>query len=515
MEQIDIDDIWQKMNKLLKNKVSTTIYTAWLKKLKPVALEEEVFTLKAPSKLAKDTIKTKYLQYLTIAAYEITKKMLMVDIVVKEKKEVFTLKEDGEDIEYKTLEKTKEEKLRTIQSKSREKTKKIKENNPELFQPTLSEAFDSNQTKDKDKPRKTSYNPSINTETNLNKNYTFARFVIGGANEFAHAAAVAVANNPANIYNPFFMYGGVGVGKTHLMHAIAHQVLKQDKTKKVLYISCEKFTNDLVHYLKSGNMDAFREKYRQIDVLLVDDIQFLANKERIQEEFFHTFNSLKDENKQIVLSSDRHPQEIETLSDRLRSRFEGGLITDIKVPDLETRMAILEKKCNLENVQVPPEVITFIATNIEDNIRTLEGALTKVIAYASVTQCPITYKFATNTLKDLFKKPKEVVVKKTAITISLIIEIVATYFNISIEDIKSQKRARAIVYPRQLAMFLARDLTKKSLPKIAQGFGKKDHTTIMHAVKKIKQEMKASKETANLVEILISKIKEHSSTKSG
>lgn len=500
-----LQNTWQEMSALLKNKVSSTVFTNWLHKLVPVSMDNECITLKAPSKKAQETFQQKYLQYLVIACYEVTNQMLQVVIICDEKKPRKPRATAAVSTK-KTKEKENEQILVELQKQTRGRAKKIKESASNLFQPTLGEALDiPPQEAEKEKHEEQIYIPP---ETTLNNQYTFSSFVIGSANEFAHAAAFAVANSPSQAFNPFFMYGGVGVGKTHLMHAIAHHVLEKFPEKKVLYISCEKFTNDLVNSIKFGKTNSFREKYRNIDVLLVDDIQFLTNKERIQEEFFHTFNELKDANKQIILSSDRHPSEIETLSDRLRSRFEGGLITDIKVPDLETRIAILERKCAMENVHVPADVLNFIATNIKDNIRTLEGALTRVIAYASVTHYPITYKFATDTLKDIMKVPKAVVQNTAAMSIPHIQEVIAGYFKITVADINSKKRARVIVYPRQIAMFLARELTSFSLPKIAQGFGKKDHTTVMHACKKIKKMIETEADTANLINELRQKILE-------
>lgn len=312
--------------------------------------------------------------------------------------------------------------------------------------------------------------------------YTFDTFVIGNSNRFAHAAALAVAESPAKSYNPLFIYGGVGLGKTHLMHAISHHILQRSPETKVLYASSEKFTNQLIDAIRDENSLEFRNQYRNVDILLIDDIQFLAGKERTQEEFFHTFNALHEENKQIIISSDRAPKEIPTLEDRLRSRFEWGLITDIQAPDLETRIAILRKKAMLENLQVPNEVMVYIANKIHTNIRELEGALIRVMAFASLSAIPINLEVAIEALKEII--PVDVTKK---ITVEIIQESVSRYFNLSPSDFKAKRRTRTVAFPRQIAMYLCRQLTDLSLPKIGEEFGGRDHTTVMHAEDKITQ----------------------------
>jgi chromosomal replication initiator protein len=316
----------------------------------------------------------------------------------------------------------------------------------------------------------------------LNPKYTFDSFVIGNSNRFAHAAALAVAEAPAKAYNPLFVYGGVGLGKTHLMHAIGHYSLTLHPFAKVLYVTSEKFTNDLINAIRDDRTVEFRNKYRNIDVLLVDDIQFLAGKERTQEEFFHTFNTLYEAQKQIVLSSDRPPREIPTLEDRLRSRFECGLITDIQAPDLETRIAILRKKAAAEHLDLPHEVMLYLSKQIHSNIRELEGALIRVIAYASLNTQAVTVDLASEALKDLVPGPKQKV-----ISVEHIQEAVAAYFNLSLDDMKARRRTRAVAFPRQVAMFLARELTNLSLPRIGEAFGGRDHTTVIHAYEKIQE----------------------------
>jgi len=314
----------------------------------------------------------------------------------------------------------------------------------------------------------------------LNNKYTFDTFVIGNSNRFAHAASLAVAESPAKSYNPLFIYGGVGLGKTHLMHAIGHHILQRSPDTKVLYVSSEKFTNQLIDSIKDENSIEFRNHYRNVDILLIDDIQFLAGKERTQEEFFHTFNALHEANKQIIISSDRPPKEIPTLEDRLRSRFEWGLITDIQAPDLETRIAILRKKAMLENLQVPNEVMFYIADKIHSNIRELEGALIRVMAFASLSLIPITADVAIEALKDILPTNST-----KQITIDIIQQAVAGYFHLSPSEFKAKKRTRAVAFPRQIAMYLSRQLTDSSLPKIGDEFGGRDHTTVMHAHDKI------------------------------
>ncbi|HAA34950.1 MAG TPA: chromosomal replication initiator protein DnaA [Firmicutes bacterium] len=317
----------------------------------------------------------------------------------------------------------------------------------------------------------------------LNPKYTFESFVIGSSNRLAHAASLAVAEAPSRAYNPLFIYGGVGLGKTHLMHAIGHYVISHNTSEKVDYLSSEKFTNQFINAIRDNKTVEFRNKYRNVDVLLIDDIQFLAGKEQTQEEFFHTFNALHENNKQIVISSDRPPKEIPTLEDRLRSRFEWGLITDIHPPDLETRIAILRKKSLQEGIVIPDDVLTFIAQKVENNIRELEGALIRIIAYASLEDKAINLKIAREALKDFFTQ------KHKNLTPEEIISTTASYFKITVQDMKSKKRTQNFSLPRQIAMYLCRELTDLSLPRIGEEFGGKDHTTVIHAHKKISANM--------------------------
>ena len=346
--------------------------------------------------------------------------------------------------------------------------------------------------------------PQVIQSANLNPKYTFDTFVVGSNNNLAHAAALAVAESPGEIYNPLFIYGGVGLGKTHLMHAIAHFILKNTPDAKILYVTSETFTNELIDAIRNKNNTTtteFREKYRNNDVLLIDDIQFIIGKESTQEEFFHTFNTLYESKKQIIISSDKPPKEIETLEERLRSRFEWGLTVDIQSPDYETRMAILRKKEELEGYNIDNEVITYIATNIKSNIRELEGALTKVMAYSRLNKCEINLKMAEEALKDIISPGAQ-----REVTPELIIQIVAEHFGLTPQDIASQKRTKEIVYPRQIAMYLCRDMLSTPLQTIGSHLGGRDHTTIIHGADKITADLKKDETLKNTIEILKKKI---------
>ena len=329
-----------------------------------------------------------------------------------------------------------------------------------------------------------STNSYVNPNSNLNPKYTFDTFVVGNNNRFAHAAALAVAEAPAKSYNPLFVYGGSGLGKTHLMHAIGNEVLKNNKTLNVLYVDSEKFTNQLINAIKDSKTEQFKNKYRNIDVLLIDDIQFIAGKERIQEEFFHTFNSLHGSGKQIIISSDRPPKDIPLLEDRLKSRFEWGLIADISNPDYETRFAILKKKAQLDNIYIDDEILSNIATKIDSNIRELEGTLNRLIATSSLTQAPITMEMAEKAINDVVKN------KEKVLSYDLIQETVAKYFNITVNDLKGSRRSNDIALPRQIAMYLCRTIAQMSTNAIGSCFGKRDHSTVLHACNKIEKDIK-------------------------
>ena len=368
-------------------------------------------------------------------------------------------------------------------------------------------------TKSKDEhQRKSKIQNNIFEQANLNPKYTFDTFVVGGNNNFAHAASLAVAESPGEIYNPLFLYGGVGLGKTHLMHSVAHFILEKDPTKRVLYVTSETFTNELIDALKSGKtsssndsaMNAFREKYRNIDVLLIDDIQFIIGKESTQEEFFHTFNHLHASGKQIIISSDKPPKDIETLEARLRTRFEWGLIADISSPDYETRMAILRKKEELDGLEkyhIPNEVMQYIATNVKSNIRELEGSLNKLIALHKLKNQSINIMLAAEALKDIIS-PNE----SRQITPEYILEIVAEHFSVTVSDLKSKKKYAEIAIPRQIAMYLCRIMTDTPLKSIGIILGGRDHSTVNHGINKIAEEIKMDEALENTVDIIKKKI---------
>jgi chromosomal replication initiator protein len=336
----------------------------------------------------------------------------------------------------------------------------------------------------------------------LNPKYTFDTFVIGASNRFAHAAAVAVAEAPAKAYNPLFIYGESGLGKTHLLHAIGHYSVNLSTAGRVRYVSSEEFTNDFINSIRDDKAGAFQRRYRDVDVLLVDDIQFLENKERTQEEFFHTFNTLHNANKQIVISSDRPPKQLATLEDRLRNRFEWGLITDVQPPELETRIAILRKKAAAERLSAPPEVLEYIASKIQSNIRELEGALIRVTAFANLNRQLVDLSLAEVVLKDLIPEHGG-----PEITAATIMAATAAYFGLSMEDLCGSSRSRVLVTARQIAMYLCRELTDLSLPKIGQAFGGRDHTTVMHADRKIRSLMAERRAIYNQVSELTNRIK--------
>lgn len=378
-----------------------------------------------------------------------------------------------------------------------------------FFQVTISEMLDHTYDisfileKDAENEQASVYN--INYEkANLISKYRFDTFVVGGNNKFAHSASLAVAESPGEVYNPLYLYGGAGLGKTHLMHSIGHFILDQDPDRKVLYVTSEQFTNEVIESIRSGNaakMNRLREKYRTVDVLLIDDVQFIIGKESTQEEFFHTFNVLHSAGKQIILSSDKPPKEMETLEERFRSRFEWGLIADIQPPDYETRMAILKKNAENTTKKINEEVFDYIATNIKSNIRELEGAYNKVIAFSRLNKVEITLDNIEEALKDIISPNA-----KKIITPQYIIGIVAEHFNILPEDIVSRRRNSELVQPRQICMYLCRHMTEESLQSIAQALGKKDHTTVIHGIDKITYEITVNEELKNRIDIITKKI---------
>jgi chromosomal replication initiator protein len=421
--------LWQEILEKLKNELSKPSFETWLSSTQLIQIDGDILVISVPNEFAKDWLESRYAPLIRTSVQSVLDRNVSLRFIIPSPDDTL-----GEEASF-------------------------------------------------TEPFIHSVNEEIETITNsLNHKYTFDTFVIGNSNRFAHAACLAVAESPAKSYNPLFIYGGVGLGKTHLMHAIGHFVLQRSPSTKVLYVSSEKFTNELIDSIRDENSIEFRNHYRNVDILLIDDIQFLAGKERTQEEFFHTFNALHEANKQIIISSDRPPKEIPTLEDRLRSRFEWGLITDIQPPDLETRIAILRKKAKTENLQVPNEVMVYIADKIHSNIRELEGALIRVMAFASLSSIPITPDVAIEALKDIIP-----VNSTKQITIECIQQSVASYFHLSPNDFKAKKRTRAVAFPRQIAMYLSRQLTDYSLPKIGDEFGGRDHTTVLHAFEKISQ----------------------------
>lgn len=433
---LNVNEIWDKTLKVIKSELTDVSYNTWLKTISPVCIRGNKFVLSVPNDFNKGILETRYVSLIVNAISQVTEKEFQM---------VFILPEEIE--KYETISNVSNTNNYTLENNQRH-----------------------HHSVDFDVPR-------------LNPKYVFDEFVIGNSNRFAHAASLAVAESPAKAYNPLFIYGGVGLGKTHLMHAIGHYILEQNPDAKVVYVSSEKFTNELINSIKDDKNVEFRNKYRNVDVLLVDDIQFIAGKERTQEEFFHTFNTLHEANKQIIVSSDRPPKEIPTLEDRLRSRFEWGLITDIQAPDFETRIAILRKKAEIDSIIIPNEVYEFIARKIKSNIRELEGALTRIIAYSSLTNREISADLAAEALKDIIASSKT-----KQVNVELIKSIVAQYYNLKVEDFESKRRTRSISFPRQIAMFLCRELTDLSLPKIGEEFGGRDHTTVIHAFDKITKE---------------------------
>lgn len=495
MDKINLEALWEQMLQKLEVPLSKLTCDTWLKTVIPLNFTGTTLELGTTKKFMKEWIESRYIPFIIDACYEITNCRPQIIIT--------NLDTDTSDDQA--------EELPQPLTLNNPNTKKIPAESitvakPTLINPCTTVAMQTSLEEvmlDNDKINLT-VTPSptfVEDSLSLNPKYVFETFVIGNSNRFAHAAALAVADAPAQVYNPFFMYGGVGLGKTHLMHAIGHRILQNHPNLRVLYISSEKFTNELINSIRDGNPESFRQKYRNIDVLLVDDIQFLSKKEHTQEEFFHTFNTLHEANKQIIISSDRPPREIQTLEDRLRSRFEWGLITDIQAPDLETRIAILRKKALLENLNVPNDVMVYIASRIDNNIRELEGALIRVVAFASLTNQIITNELATRALKDVFPTGKT-----KQITLELIQEIVASYFKIKVDDLLAKKRTRNLAFPRQIAMYLCRELTDTSLPRIGEMFGGRDHTTVIHAHDKISRERNEDMKLNNTIKELIKRI---------
>lgn len=436
MQKEELNELLTKAKELLKNEVTKISYETWIRDLDIESAENGNIVLVANNAFQKESIVSRYHDLFKNTFNYITNKNCEISVVLKD------------DV--------------------------IEESGNNLPQANATASNYSNST--------------------LNPKYTFDTFVVGNNNRFAHAAALAVAEAPATAYNPLFIYGGVGLGKTHLMHAIANEILINNRNANILYVTSEKFTNQLINAIKDNKNEMFRNKYRNIDVLLIDDIQFIAGKERIQEEFFHTFNTLHESGKQIIISSDRPPKDINLLEDRLKSRFEWGLIADISNPDYETRLAILRKKAQLDNIIIDDDILCDIATKIDSNIRELEGVLNKLIANASLTNTHITMEMAEKAINDVVTSGEKV------LSIDLIQETIAKYFNITVEELKGVKRSNDVTFPRQIAMYLCRNLAQLPLTKIGAGFGKRDHTTVIHACNKIEKEIQNDMTTKRIVE---------------
>lgn len=434
--QKELNNLMNKAKDLLKEEMNQIAFDTWIKTLELIGVEDNTYFLAVTSNVHKDSINSRYYDLILNTFKYITETECNIELVVGA-------------------------------------------NESKQPEPVANDPID-----------------AINgySSSSLNPKYTFDTFVVGNSNRFAHAAALAVAEAPATSYNPLFLYGGVGLGKTHLMHAIGNAVIKKNNSAKVLYVTSEKFTNHLINAIRDNKTEEFRNTYRNVDVLLIDDIQFIAGKERIQEEFFHTFNTLHESGKQIIISSDRPPKEMKLLEDRLKSRFEWGLIADISNPDYETRLAILRKKALFDNITIDDMILSNIATKIDSNIRELEGVLNKMIAKSSLTHTPLTMEMAEKAINDIISQKEKIVSPE------YIQEVVAKYFNLNPKDLKSSKRSNDLAYPRQIAMFLCRDIAQMQLARIGDSFGKRDHTTVMHACRKIENEIKENGNTKLIVD---------------
>ena len=437
---IDKDELLNKLKELLEDEVSKISFETWIKPLGIRAIEKDNIVFTTVSEYQKDFIENKFNSLIFNTLRYITNKDWTFSVI--------------------DLSKETEENNNIITDK--------KSNVPEA-------ELESN-------------------HSTLNPKYTFETFVVGNNNRFAHAAALAVGNEPGKSYNPLFLYGGVGLGKTHLMHAIGNRIVEDNTASNVLYVTSEKFTNQLINAIKDNKTEIFRNKYRNIDVLLIDDIQFIAGKDRVQEEFFHTFNTLRENGKQIIISSDKPPRDIEFLEDRLKSRFEWGLLADISCPDYETRLAILRKKAQDENIIIDDSILSDIATKIDSNIRELEGVFNKIVARASLTHSPITIELAEIIINE-FKYESEKVISSDFIK-----ETVSKYFSIDKEELAGSKRSNDIAFPRQIAMYLCREIAGMSFPQIGVEFGNRDHSTVMHGYNKIAKEIKDKNSTKLIVE---------------
>jgi chromosomal replication initiator protein len=437
-----LGDLWHDTLKALEVKMPTPSFETWIRPTRPVQMHDDVLIIGVPSEMARETIRARYAGVVASAVRTLTERRVSVEFVVDS--------DSG----------------RGVPRPARARDATLPP--PPAARPAAGSRDDG----------------GGDAIVHLRERYTFDTFVVGTSNRLAHAASQAVAENPARAYNPLFVYGGVGLGKTHLMHAIGHAAKSLHPTSRVRYVTAETFTNEIITAIRDDKTSEFRGRYRSIDILLIDDIQFISGKERTQEEFFHTFEALHGAQKQIVISCDRPPKDITTLEERLRSRFEWGLITDIQPPDFETRVAILKKKAQVETIEIPDDVLVLIARRVETNIRELEGALIRLAAHASLHNEVMTTDLAQTLLKDVF--PPE---RKRIVTIAMIQAAVAAYYGIDALDLLAKSRARNLAFPRQVAMFLSRRLTDSSLPRIGEAFGGRDHTTVLHACAKIEGQL--------------------------
>lgn len=461
MQRYDAEQIWIDVLDVIRSELNTPTFKTWFEHTSPVEVRDDYLVVAVQNDFAREWLESRYSGLLKSALLQVLGRELSVEFTVPSGPPA-----QAADAEEPTV--------------------------PEVVQI----------------PDATSLAGRRTANGEFNPKYTFDSYVIGASNQFAHAAALAVAEAPGRAYNPLFVYGGVGLGKTHLLQAIGHYVQTGFPHLKVKYVSTEQFTNDFINSIGDRDkkrIDGFRRQYRTNDVLLVDDIQFLKGKEGTQEEFFHTFNTLQQAGKQVVLSSDRPPKDIEKLEERLRSRFEMGLITDIQPPDLETRIAILRRNVEVQSMSVPDDVLTFVADRVSSNIRELEGALIRVMAFSSLTRHPVDIELARNVLKDIIPERS-----KRPITLSTIQREVCKYYSLSPSELVGGKRSQSIVYPRQIAMYLARELTELSLPAIGAEFGGRDHTTVMHAKAKIEKMLNADREVYNQIQTLTNQIRQKS-----
>ncbi len=470
-----MDNIWEKALGILQAEVNDQTFNAWFLPIKQSSADDSSITLAVPNKFFENWIREKYFSLLKSAINQACNKDLSI---------VFQILEEAPFAHEAAASSDKE---RRGPQQLTPKDEKDKDGTMGWLKSMFSGTRQMPESRYK--------------EIGLNPKNTFDNFVVGPGNQFAHAASLAVSDKLSKNYNPLFLYGGVGLGKTHLMQAIGHRFPQNSPKAHILYISGEEFTNQLITAIRTRTTNKFKSLYRNVDVLLVDDIQFIAGKDSTQEEFFHTFNSLYDAHRQIVITSDRPPQDIPTLEERLVSRFAWGLIADVQPPDFETRIAILEKKCENASIFLPKDVLFYIAENVKTNIREMEGALIRVVAYSELTAKNMSVSLAKDVLKGMIKEEEK------KINLLLIQKVIAEFFSLSIDDIKSKKRTRAIAYPRQIAMFLSRKLTDHSLPDIGSFFGGRDHTTVLHAYEKINSEYESNENTKRLVDKLVLQIK--------